>query len=123
MRVDAEQPVARRRGRTVRAVDRGARSRARHRHHHRGAADGVLAGACVLVVGGRQSAYEWAALIAEAGAERVDVVHRHDVPRFERVGWSFVDAYIESTVAIPGWWRNLRESEREEIGRRFWDAG
>ena len=38
----------------------------------------------VLVIGGRQSAYEWAALLGEHGAERVDVVHRHDVPRFEQ---------------------------------------
>jgi len=30
----------------------------------------------VLIVGGRQSAYEWAALIGEHGAERVDIVHR-----------------------------------------------
>jgi FAD-dependent urate hydroxylase len=82
-----------------------------------------LDGARVLIVGGRQSAYEWAALIAEEGAERIDIVHRHDVPRFERVSWSFVDAYIEHTVQIPGWWRRLPASEREEIGRRFWDAG
>ena len=32
-----------------------------------------LAGARVLIVGGRQSAYEWAALIAEHGAERSSV--------------------------------------------------
>ncbi|MGO9750555.1 MAG: hypothetical protein ACLP8S_20155 [Solirubrobacteraceae bacterium] len=40
----------------------------------------VLAGARVLVVGGRQSAYEWAALVREHGAQRIDIVHRHDVP-------------------------------------------
>jgi cation diffusion facilitator CzcD-associated flavoprotein CzcO len=49
----------------------------------------------VLVVGGRQSAYEWAALAADHGAARIDVVHRHDTPRFERVSWAFVDDYID----------------------------
>ena len=34
-------------------------------------------GARVLIVGGRQSAYEWAALLSEHGAEHIDVVHRH----------------------------------------------
>jgi FAD-dependent urate hydroxylase len=33
-----------------------------------------LAGSRVLIVGGRQSAYEWAALIREHGAERIDIV-------------------------------------------------
>jgi cation diffusion facilitator CzcD-associated flavoprotein CzcO len=66
-----------------------------------------FAGARVLIVGGRQSAYEWAALAGEHGAERVDIVHRHDVPRFDRVSWKFVDPYIEQTLARPGWWRTL----------------
>ena len=39
-----------------------------------------LAGARVAVIGGRQSAYEWAALLCDHGAERVDVVHRHPAP-------------------------------------------
>ena len=84
---------------------------------------GDLAGARVLIVGGRQSAYEWAALIAEHGAERVDVVHRHDVPRFERVSWTFVDAHMESTLQVRGWWRRLSSDERESIARRFWEVG
>jgi cation diffusion facilitator CzcD-associated flavoprotein CzcO len=82
-----------------------------------------LRGARVLVVGGRQSAYEWAALIGEAGAERVDIVHRHDEPRFERVSWKFVDPYMDETVRVPGWWRHLDDPEREAIGREFWAAG
>jgi FAD-dependent urate hydroxylase len=82
-----------------------------------------LAGARVLVVGGRQSAYEWAALIAEHGAERIDVVHRHETPRFERVSWRFVDAHVERTVAVPGYWRNLPQQERDAIARRFWEVG
>jgi FAD-dependent urate hydroxylase len=80
-------------------------------------------GARVLIVGGRQSAYEWAALIGEHGAERVDIVHRHEVPRFERVSWRFADEYVDRTVAFPGWWRSLAAAEREAIARRFWEVG
>ena len=80
-------------------------------------------GARVLIVGGRQSAYEWAALIGEHGAARVDIVHRHDVPRFERVSWKFVDAYIEQTLATPGWWRQLPPSGQQAIVREFWEVG
>jgi cation diffusion facilitator CzcD-associated flavoprotein CzcO len=83
----------------------------------------ALAGARVLIVGGRQSAYEWAALLGEHGAERVDVVHRHDVPRFERVSWKFVDPHVQRTIDIPGYWRNLPKAEQEAIARRFWEVG
>ncbi len=77
----------------------------------------------VLIVGGRQSAYEWAALIGEQEAERIDIVHRHDVPQFERISWKFVDAHVDSMLAIPGWWRHLSDSERQRITRQFWEAG
>jgi FAD-dependent urate hydroxylase len=80
-------------------------------------------GARVLIVGGRQSAYEWAALAGEHGAERVDIVHRHDVPRFERVSWKFVDPYLEQTLARPGWWRTLSRAEQEAIAGQFWEVG
>jgi FAD-dependent urate hydroxylase len=82
-----------------------------------------LAGARVLVVGGRQSAYEWAALLAEHGAERIDLVHRHDVPRFERVSWRFVDPHVDSTLRVRGWWRALPKAEQDAILRRFWETG
>ena len=74
-------------------------------------------------MGGRQSAYEWAALIGEQGAERIDIVHRHDVPRFERVSWRFVDDYVDSMLSVPGWWRALSHSEQERIARQFWEVG
>ena len=62
-------------------------------------------------------------MIGEHGAERVDIVHRHDVPRFERVSWEFVDPYLENTLTQPGWWRLLRAPEREAINAQFWQAG
>jgi cation diffusion facilitator CzcD-associated flavoprotein CzcO len=82
-----------------------------------------LSGARVLIVGGRQSAYEWAALIGERGAERIDIVHRHDVPRFGRVSWKFVDEYIDETLRTRGWWRRLPQEERDTIERKFWEIG
>ena len=82
-----------------------------------------LSGARVLIIGGRQSAYEWAALLAEHGAGRIDIVHRHEVPRFDRVSWAFVDEYMDATLRVRGWWRRLPASERAAIDRRFWEAG
>jgi cation diffusion facilitator CzcD-associated flavoprotein CzcO len=82
-----------------------------------------LRDARVLIVGGRQSAYEWAALLGDHRAGRVDIAHRHDVPRFERVSWKFVDAYVDATLSVPGWWRSLTQAEQEAIARRFWEVG
>jgi len=82
-----------------------------------------MAGARVLIIGGRQSAYEWAALIREHGAARIDIVHRHDIPRFERVSWKFVDAHVEQTLAVRGYWRNLPKSEQDAVARRFREVG
>jgi FAD-dependent urate hydroxylase len=84
---------------------------------------GDLSGARVLIIGGRQSAYEWAALIGEQQAGRIDLVHRHDVPRFERVSWKFVDPHVEQTLRVRGYWRNLPRSEQEAISNQFWEVG
>lgn len=82
-----------------------------------------LAGARVVIVGGRQSAYEWAALLCDHGAERVDVVHRHDTPQFAKVSWAFVDDYVEQTLATRGWWRQLPSDQQAAIASRFWQVG
>jgi thioredoxin reductase len=82
-----------------------------------------LAGARTLIVGGRQSAFETAALLGERGAERVDIVHRHDPPRFTTADWGFVEPLIEATVRWPGWYRALAPADREAIDRRFWAEG
>jgi FAD-dependent urate hydroxylase len=82
-----------------------------------------LSGARVAVIGGRQSAYEWAALLCDHGAARVDVIHRHAVPAFEKVSWRFVDRYVEQTEAERGWWRGLPPATREGIGQEFWRVG
>ncbi len=61
-------------------------------------------------------------LIREHGAARIDIVHRHDIPRFERVSWKFVDPHVEQTIAVRGYWR-LPKSEQEKIATRFWEVG
>jgi thioredoxin reductase len=82
-----------------------------------------LAGARVAVIGGRQSAYEWAALLCEHGAEQVAVVHRHAAPTFARVSWAFVDPYVDQTLAKKGWWRTLPPETRAAITAEFWRVG
>ena len=82
-----------------------------------------LAGGRVVVVGGRQSAYEWAALLCDHGAARVDVVHRHATPSFDRVSWAFADAYVEQTLAHRGWWRSLPADRQKTVAAEFWQVG
>ena len=81
------------------------------------------AGKRVAIIGGRQSAYEWAALLCDHGAARVDVVHRHETPKFEKVSWKFVDPLVEQTLAERGWWRNLPTTRQQEIALQFWQVG
>jgi thioredoxin reductase len=82
-----------------------------------------LRGRRVLIVGGRQSAFEWAALLAEEGAARVDVVYRHDTPAFTESDWSFVDELLAETRRTRGWFRSLPAPEREAVAKRFWQVG
>lgn len=82
-----------------------------------------LAGARVVVIGGRQSAYEWAALLCDHGAASVDVVHRHETPAFAQVSWAFVDDYVERTLAHRGWWRGLSAREQQAVALSFWQVG
>lgn len=82
-----------------------------------------LRDARVLIVGGRQSAYEWAALLAEAGAAALYVVHRHDSPSFQTSHWEFVDELLGNTIRVPGWFRRLPAADRDTITQRFWAEG
>ncbi|MGH7884602.1 MAG: NAD(P)-binding domain-containing protein [Thermodesulfobacteriota bacterium] len=76
-----------------------------------------------LIIGGRQSAFEWAALLSEAGAKSVYVSHRQDTPKFTESDWSWVLPMLDKIVEDPGWFRNLSRKEREEIDKRFWTEG
>jgi cation diffusion facilitator CzcD-associated flavoprotein CzcO len=76
-----------------------------------------------LIVGGRQSAFEWAALLAEAGAGAVHVSHRHDSPAFSHSDWSWVDPLVERLADDPGWYRRLDAAGKEDVIRRLWSEG
>ncbi len=82
-----------------------------------------VSGQRVAIIGGRQSAYEWAALLCDHGAAKVDVIHRHETPRFEKVSWKFVDELVDQTLAERGWWRNLAATRQQEIALQFWQVG
>ncbi|GAB3916893.1 NAD(P)-binding domain-containing protein [Larkinella terrae] len=77
----------------------------------------------VLIVGGRQSAFEWAALLREAGAARVDLSYRHDTPQFTVSDWSWVEALVTGMVDQPGWFRRLSSEEKEVQRLRLWTEG
>jgi cation diffusion facilitator CzcD-associated flavoprotein CzcO len=83
----------------------------------------TFAGRRCGIIGGRQSAFEWAALLREAGAAHVDMIYRHDTPLFETSDWSWVTPLVDRMPDDPGWFRRLSEPEREAINRRFWEAG
>ncbi len=83
----------------------------------------AFSGKSVLIVGGRQSAFEWAALLADTGADRIDMTYRHDTPSFEPSDWSWVGELMARTQAEPGWYRRLTEYDRSELGQRFWAEG
>ncbi len=82
-----------------------------------------LKGKRCLILGGRQSAFEWTALLNEAGAAAVHVSHRHDSPKFTSSDWSGVNGLVAAMVANPGWFRRLSQAEKEEVNYRLWAEG
>ena len=76
-----------------------------------------------LIIGGRQSAFEWAALLAEHGAASVDVSYRHDTPQFAESYWDWTAPVVNRFVEEPGWFRRLTREEREVLARRLWIEG
>jgi FAD-dependent urate hydroxylase len=82
-----------------------------------------LRGRRCLIIGGRQSAYEWAVIIRETGGAQVHVSHRHPLPRFEPSDWSWVSAMVRATSEIDGWWRNQLPEAQEALRQRFWAEG
>ncbi len=82
-----------------------------------------FAGQRVMIVGGRQSAFEWAALLLEEGATEIYLTHRHDSPAFAVADWSWVNPLVSSMVADPEWFRRLPLEEQEAIKQRMWVEG
>jgi FAD-dependent urate hydroxylase len=82
-----------------------------------------LKGKRVLIIGGRQSAFEWAALIREQGAKAVHLSYRHATPSFEPSDWSWVNPIVDSMPSDPGWFRRLTLEEKDQVSRRMWAEG
>ena len=76
-----------------------------------------------LIIGGRQSAFEWAALLIEAGAAEVHLSHRHDSPSFEPSDWSWVNPIVDGIAKNPMWFRKLSQQEKDDVNRRLWAEG
>ncbi len=66
--------------------------------------------------------FEWAALLVEAGARSVDVVHRHDSPVFAASDWSWVmplvDRLADGSVRVT-----LHDGTLLEVDRVFLATG
>ena len=82
-----------------------------------------LVGRRCLVIGGRQSAFEWTALMVEAGVAEVHLAYRHETPLFAPSNWDWVEPIEKQTMAVRGWFRNLPEAEKEAIEGRFREEG
>ncbi len=83
----------------------------------------TLAGKRCLIVGGRQSAFEWAALLHEAGAAAVHLSYRHPSPAFAAADWSWVAPIVDTIADDPGWFRHLPEPEQTAVMQRLWAEG
>ena len=77
----------------------------------------------VLLIGGRQSAFEWAALLREAGAAHVHLCYRHDTPAFAEADWSWVETIVANMADQPNWFRELSTAEQDDYRYRLWAEG
>jgi thioredoxin reductase len=77
----------------------------------------------VLILGGRQSAFEWAALVSEAGAAEVHVSHRHDSPRFAASDWAWASPLVDAMAESPSWFRSLPQEQKDAISHHMWAEG
>lgn len=69
-----------------------------------------------LIIGGRQSAYESAALMCEYGAKKVYISHRHEKPAFAPLDWSvYKPIAVENIYRNPSWWKDLSEDKKDKI--------
>jgi len=76
-----------------------------------------------LIIGGRQSAFEWAALLLEAGASEIFISHRHDSPAFKTSDWSWVNPLVDAMAENPNWFRRLSQEEKDAVSQRQWAEG
>jgi lysine/ornithine N-monooxygenase len=83
----------------------------------------TMQGRRCLILGGRQSAFEWAALLNEARAVTIHISHRHKSPAFARSDWSWVNRIVDNIVFEPHWFRTLSEEEKDLVSKKLWAEG
>ena len=76
----------------------------------------------ILLIGGRQSAFESAALLREQGVAEVHISHRHETPAFMESEWGWIHTKVGRFVGDPSWYRRLSGQEKTEINRLFAEA-
>jgi len=76
-----------------------------------------------LIIGGRQSAFEWAALIKDAGASQIHLSHRHDNPPPLEADWSWVPNVVGKMVEDETWYPNLSVDEKQHYNQQLWHEG
>ncbi len=76
-----------------------------------------------LILGGRQSAFEWAALLADAGAKAVSLAYRHDTPAFSEADWSWVNKLVNAIPDNPAWYRQLTDEGKSKVSYDLWAEG
>lgn len=77
----------------------------------------------VLIVGGRQSAFETAVLLVESDAQSVHIVCRHPIPTFTECNFSFMHEFIANVEANPNWYRQLDVDERQKWDNKAYTEG
>jgi len=76
-----------------------------------------------LIIGGRQSAFEWAALLLEVGAAAVHISHRHASPAFAIADWDWVIPAVDNIAEDPNWFRRLSQQEKDAVNYKLWSEG
>ena len=76
-----------------------------------------------LIIGGRQSAFEWAALLLEVGAAAVHISHRHASPAFAIADWDWVIPAVDNIAEDPSWFRRLSQQEKDAVNHKLWSEG
>ena len=74
----------------------------------------------LLVIGAGPYGLSIAKCAQDAG---VDTLVLGEPMAFVKSDCSFVDAYIDDTINIPGWFRRLPPAERDLVSHRFWSEG
>lgn len=82
-----------------------------------------LLGKPILIVGGRQSAYEAVKELSHSSQAEVHVCHRHPTPSFEQADWEWNSEVVDQLRADPNWFSALSRAEQEAMQRKFWSEG